>query len=362
DLRAREHAQLPGLDIGGRDEEFETAIAADRLEVDEALDQLLERIDVERIEIVGRQHGRHRAEPQAVARNKREQPLHHAALQVSEVDVDADRAPEIGEALARLVRPAAGKPVGEHHRVDRSRRRAGDAFDRDAAVVEQLIEHPPGEGAVGAAALQRQIDRLGAALARARGRLATPAWRARRERAGNEVCKQNGEHSRMPMSGAPRGKGLAQCGDGIAALQYQIMAVQQSQKMSKTGKVRACRNPKPRERPRIGRPPCSRTPITTTIAAQAMPWRWPRRCARNAASACRRPAATCSPRYPPATSRWAPTRSSTGSRSRGRAWRRSPPTARSSSCARTAWCTASRAAMRSSPACTITPPARWWCF
>src|SRR5262249_52913621 len=94
--------------------------------------------------------------------------------------------------------------VVEHDRVDRSRRRAGNAFDPDAAVVEQLIEHPPGESAVGAAALQRQIDRLGAALARARGRLATPARRARRERVGNEICKQNGEHSRMSMSGAPR--------------------------------------------------------------------------------------------------------------------------------------------------------------
>jgi hypothetical protein len=42
--------------------------------------------------------------------------------------------------------------------------------------------------------------------------------------------------------------GFAQCGDDIAALQYQIMAVQQEQKMFKAGKVHACRDPKRRAR------------------------------------------------------------------------------------------------------------------
>src|SRR5262249_10494144 len=78
-----------------------------------------------------------------------------------------------------------------------SRRRAGDAFDLDAAVVEQLIEHAPGERAMRAAALQRQIDRLDAALARSPRRLPPPARRARRERVGNEICEQNGKHSRI---------------------------------------------------------------------------------------------------------------------------------------------------------------------
>src|SRR5262249_57078712 len=145
------------------------------------------------------------------------------------------------------------------------------AFDLDSAVVEQLIEHAPGERAMRTAALQRQIDRLGAALARSPRRLPTPARRARRERVGNEICEQNGKHSRMSVPGR-FGKGFVQCGDDIAALQYQIMAVQQEQKMSKTGKVRACQNPKRRERRRIGRAPSSQPPTMTTIAARAMPW------------------------------------------------------------------------------------------
>jgi hypothetical protein len=80
-------------------------------------------------------------------------------------------------------------------------------------------------------------------------------------------------------------KGFAQCGDDIAALQYQIMAVQQEQKMFKTGKVQACRNQKRRERRRITRPPSSYPQAMTMIAARAMPWPSPRRSARNAASA-----------------------------------------------------------------------------
>src|SRR5262249_40485175 len=100
--------------------------------------------------------------------------------------------------------PASSEPAAGHASVAPSRRGAGDAFDLDPAVVEQLIEHAPGERAMRTAALQRQIDRLGAALARSPRRLPTPARRARRERVGNEICKQNGKHSRMSAPGALR--------------------------------------------------------------------------------------------------------------------------------------------------------------
>ena len=159
DFRAREDAQLSGVDIGGGDEQLGREVAADRVEIDEAVDQVLERVDVERVEVVGREHARHRAEPQAVACERKE-PLDHAALQVRQVAVDAHRPPEVGEPRPRLVRPAAGETVGEHDSVDCARRGAGNAFDLDAAVLEQLVEHAPGEGAVGAAALQRKVNAL----------------------------------------------------------------------------------------------------------------------------------------------------------------------------------------------------------
>jgi hypothetical protein len=42
-----------------------------------------------------------------------------------------------------------------------------DGLDLDTAVFQQAVEHAPGERAVRAAALQRQIDELGAVLRRA---------------------------------------------------------------------------------------------------------------------------------------------------------------------------------------------------
>src|SRR5215470_11449099 len=62
DLLAREHARLASQHIGGGDEQI-TLAGADALEVDEAPDQIPERIDVERIEIVGRKKARKIAEP-----------------------------------------------------------------------------------------------------------------------------------------------------------------------------------------------------------------------------------------------------------------------------------------------------------
>ena len=62
-------------------------------------------------------------------------------------------------------RPAAGQAVGEGDAVHGAGAGAADAGDLEPAVLEQPVEHAPGEGAVRAAALQRQVDPLGAAAA-----------------------------------------------------------------------------------------------------------------------------------------------------------------------------------------------------
>src|SRR6476620_1070768 len=54
--------------------------------------------------------------------------------------------------------PAGSQSVGEHDRIDGAGARSGDALEFEPAFLEQAIEHAPGEGAVAAAALQRQID------------------------------------------------------------------------------------------------------------------------------------------------------------------------------------------------------------
>ena len=82
DLLAREDAHAAGLHIGRGNEELQIGARAHRLEIDEALDQVLERIDVERVEVVGRKIARQRVEPglhrRAFERHEREQPVHHA--------------------------------------------------------------------------------------------------------------------------------------------------------------------------------------------------------------------------------------------------------------------------------------------
>ena len=163
-LGAREHALLAAVDVGGGNEQLAPRVAAHQREIDEALDQALERIDVERIEIVGRPVARQRAEPRhrrALPRHEREQPLDRFALQLRQRAAEARRAPEIGEPLPRLLRPAAREPVGEHHRVHGAGGGAGDAVDGDPPVGQQLVEHAPGEGAMRPAALEGEVDGFG---------------------------------------------------------------------------------------------------------------------------------------------------------------------------------------------------------
>jgi hypothetical protein len=104
---------------------------AHRVEIDEARNQVVQRIDVERVEFVGREIMRHRLEPvlhrPGRERQQREQPVRHRALHWRQIAAGAGGAPEIGQPLARFLTPAARQPVGDHHRVDRARRGAGNA-------------------------------------------------------------------------------------------------------------------------------------------------------------------------------------------------------------------------------------------
>ncbi|MSP47076.1 MAG: hypothetical protein EXQ83_14810 [Xanthobacteraceae bacterium] len=126
--------------------------------------RVFERIDVERVDVVGREIARHRVEPglhrPAGDRKEREQPFGDGAIESRHVAVAACRAPEIPEALARLRRPAAGEAVGHHHRIERAGGRAGNSLDFDPPVLQQFVEHAPSERAMRAAAQQREVDAL----------------------------------------------------------------------------------------------------------------------------------------------------------------------------------------------------------
>src|SRR5690606_40423921 len=69
-----------------------------------------------------------------------------------------DRAPESRQRRARALAPAAHVAVDQHRRVHRPGRGAGNAFDLQPLLLEQAVEHAPGEGAMGTAALQGQVD------------------------------------------------------------------------------------------------------------------------------------------------------------------------------------------------------------
>jgi hypothetical protein len=56
---------------------------------------------------------------------------------------------------------ARRQPIGEHDGVDRAGARSSDAFEMQGFLFEQAVEHAPGERAVTAVTLQRQVHNFG---------------------------------------------------------------------------------------------------------------------------------------------------------------------------------------------------------
>jgi hypothetical protein len=73
----------------------------------------------------------------------------------------ADAPPEAFERLLRPVAAAFRQTIGEHDGVHGAGAGGADAFEGDALVFQQTVEHAPGEGAVGAAALESEVDGAG---------------------------------------------------------------------------------------------------------------------------------------------------------------------------------------------------------
>ena len=123
---------------------------------------LAQRIVVERIGQIRREHPRHGVEPQiawrAVDRPVAEQHVPGRALHRTEAALAGDRSPEFRKPLARPFGAAANPAVGQRDRVHRAGAGAGDRRQLKPPVLQQPIQHAPGEGAVRAAALQRDVD------------------------------------------------------------------------------------------------------------------------------------------------------------------------------------------------------------
>jgi hypothetical protein len=145
DLAAREDALAPGRRIGRRDEQGRTR-APQALEIHQRAQQLAHRIEIERIELRRGEELADEVEARLVQALQSGQRLQAAAL-------PAQRRPEARELLQRAGRPVLRQAVGHQHRIDRAGAGAADCFEGEPALLEQAIEHAPGESAVRAAAL-----------------------------------------------------------------------------------------------------------------------------------------------------------------------------------------------------------------
>ena len=154
ELAAPEQARAAGCHVGGGDQQLGAGARAQQREIDVRLEQLAERIEAQRIEVVGREQARHlrqrlraadAGKPGIVAQEIGDAGLRHRL----------PHGPELGAGA----RPAA---LGEARRqgdgIDGAGAGGADPADVEGLVLEQAIEHAPGEGAVRAAPLERQIE------------------------------------------------------------------------------------------------------------------------------------------------------------------------------------------------------------
>ena len=144
-------------------------LTAQQIEVDLSLEQTLQRVDAERIDLVGRHPRADHVEPQ-VGPGQRH--ASHEAAHGADLVPEAAQGPPrrlAGLPVVGAVRQGRHQAVRQRHRVHGTGAGAAQAVEPEAAVFQQGVEHAPGEGAVRAAALQGQVQ--GALRPRAARRL-----------------------------------------------------------------------------------------------------------------------------------------------------------------------------------------------
>ena len=156
ELGGAEQTDLAGAHGGGGDEELERARAADALEVELRAHHVAQRVEVEGVELVRREHAR---EPEHHVHRRGEAAVSRGIEVVQQLQVEgnavADGRPETVERGACAIRAARGPALGERHGIHRPGAGAADALDGNARL-EQAVEHAPGVGAMRATALQRE--------------------------------------------------------------------------------------------------------------------------------------------------------------------------------------------------------------
>ena len=182
ELLCLEDLNLPTPDIGRADEDLDISAGAHAIEVDERLDRVTQRIDVERVRLVRTQAVGDDVRPGLVA-PEAEHPAEKPTLDEGQGPVDAGPAPESFEVTPRPVDPAVEPAFHQHDGVHGAGARTGDRFDGEAPVFEEGVEHAPRVGAVGPAALQGERHGLSGARPSEAADLARMASSAARHRA-----------------------------------------------------------------------------------------------------------------------------------------------------------------------------------
>ena len=159
-----EHPHLAGAHVGRRQEQLDRATFAQNFEVDDAFEHVAQRVQVHRVQLVGRHDPRqnvHDHEDRAVVEAVIARHLViPRRLERALGALVADLLPEFLELLARTLGPADGQAVPEHRGVHRPGTGGAHRVESDPAILEQFIENAPGESAMGTATLKREIDLL----------------------------------------------------------------------------------------------------------------------------------------------------------------------------------------------------------
>ncbi len=156
EFAAAEKARAARGDIGRGHQQLGARRRAQQREIDVGFEELAERIEAQRIEIVGREQRRHVLHG-GRAREAREHRIE--ADEIGQADL-GDRFPDRAQLGPRALRSPLGKAGGERRGIHGARARPAQPADLEVVVLEQAVEHAPREGAVRAAALEREIERL----------------------------------------------------------------------------------------------------------------------------------------------------------------------------------------------------------
>src|SRR5262245_17284638 len=142
-------------------QKLDRASAAQRLEMDDFLEQRPEGIVVAGIEMIGREHPRHEIE-ESIGGGMLEpvvagDPVVPRGLQDAPLGRLRDALPEVRECADRALAPADGQAVGEHDGVHGAGTCRADAVDFEPRLFQEVVQNAPGESAMGTSALQREI-------------------------------------------------------------------------------------------------------------------------------------------------------------------------------------------------------------